>query len=298
MRACAHDDAAASGPVALADALQAVDDPGRREVRGRHELHQLVDGDLRVGEHREAARDRLGQVVRRDVGRHADGDSRRAVDQQVGQARRQDGRLLLLAVVIRCKVDRLAVDVGQHLGRDLLQAALGVAHRRRVVPVDRPEVALPVDQRVAQREVLRHPDQRVVDGEVAVRVVLAHDVADHARALHIRAVPGDVGLVHRVQDAAVHGFQPVAHVRQGPAHDHAHRVVEVRVPHFGFEADRQGFFGELLHRGLFVRKCWAKGGPDAVPPEMRAGAKRFRSAGASAGWSDAPGGGGRRPGGP
>ena len=66
---------------------------------------------------------------------------------------------------------------------------LGVAHRRRVVAVDRAEVALPVDQRVAQREVLRHAHERVVDRGVAVRVVLAHHVADDARALHVRPVP-------------------------------------------------------------------------------------------------------------
>src|SRR5205823_12159854 len=34
-----------------------------------------------------------------------------------------------------------------------------------------------------------------------------------------------------------------------PAHDHAHCVIEIGMPHFGFEAYRKGFFGELLHRG-------------------------------------------------
>ena len=41
--------------------------------------------------------DDLAQVVRRDVGRHADRDAGGAVDQQVREARRQDGRLLLAA---------------------------------------------------------------------------------------------------------------------------------------------------------------------------------------------------------
>src|SRR3712207_8486064 len=47
----------------------------------------------------------------------------------------------------------------------------------------RSEVALPVDQRLGHREVLRQADERVVDRRVAVRVVLAHHVADDARAL-------------------------------------------------------------------------------------------------------------------
>jgi hypothetical protein len=46
-----------------------------------------------------------------------------------------------------------------------------------------------------------------------------------------------VEVVHRDQDAPLRGFQPVAHVRQGPAHDHAHRVREVRVLHLLFDEE-------------------------------------------------------------
>ena len=60
---------------------------------------------------------------------------------------------------------------------------LGVAHRRRVIAVDIAEIALPVDQRIALRELLREPHQRVVDRPIAVRMVFADDVADDARGL-------------------------------------------------------------------------------------------------------------------
>ena len=80
-----------------------------------------------------------------------------------------------------------------------------------------------------------------------MRVVFAQHVADDPRAFHVRAVPDDVGLVHRKQHAAMNGLEAVADVRQGAPHDHAHRVIEVGMPHFGFEADGKGFFGELLH---------------------------------------------------
>ena len=247
VRARAHDDAAAAGAIALVDAGGAVDQPGGREIRRRHELDQILDRDVRVREQRQAGVDRLGEVVRRDVGRHADRDPRRAVDEQVRQPRRQHRRFLLLAVVVGDEIDRLAFDVGEELGGDARQPALGVAHRRRVVAVDRAEVALAVDERVAHREVLRHPHQRVVDRGVAVRVVLAHHVADHARALHVRPVPDDVRFLHRVEHAAVHRLQAVAHVGERAADDHAHRVIEIRAPHLLFEADRQRFFGELIH---------------------------------------------------
>ena len=249
VRARPHDDAAATGAIALVDAGGAVDQARGREIRRRHQLDDLLDREVGIREQREARRDGLGEVVRRDVRRHADRDPRRAVDEQVRQPRRQDRRLLLLAVVVRDEVDGLAVDVGEELGGDPVEPALGVAHRRRVVAVDRAEVALAVDQRIAHREVLRHPHQRVVDRGVAVRVVLAHHVADHARALHVRPVPDDVRFLHRVEHAAVHRLQAVAHVGERAADDHAHRVIEVRAPHLLFEADRQRFLRELIHRG-------------------------------------------------
>src|SRR6266540_402034 len=58
-----------------------------------------------------------------------------------------------------------------------------VPHRGGGIAVDVPEVPLAVDERVAHRERLRESHQRVVDRLVAVRVVGAHHVANHARAL-------------------------------------------------------------------------------------------------------------------
>ena len=55
-----------------------------------HDLAQLVDGDLGVVEMGDAGVDDLAQIVRRNVGGHADGDAARAVDQQVRELGRQD----------------------------------------------------------------------------------------------------------------------------------------------------------------------------------------------------------------
>ncbi len=67
------------------------------------------------------------------------------------------------------EVDRVLVDVGEQLVGDARQPRLGVAHGRRRVAVDRAEVPLPVHQRVAQRELLHHADERLVHRRVAVR---------------------------------------------------------------------------------------------------------------------------------
>ena len=137
--------------------------------------------------------DDLAEVVRRDVGGHADGDALAAVDQQVGEPRRQHRRLLAAAVVGRLHVDGVFVDVGQQLHRQRVQAALGVARGGRA-EVGGAVVAVEVDQRVAQRERLGHAHERVVDGAVAVRVVLGHGVAGDAGALDERAVGAEALL--------------------------------------------------------------------------------------------------------
>ena len=193
--------------------------------------HQPLEVDLGVLDVGLDGADRLGQVVGRDVGRHPDRDPGGAVDEQVREAPRQHQRLGLRLVVVGAEVDRVGLDLAQHLGREAGEAGLGVAHRRRRVVVDRAEVALAVDERVAQREVLRHPGQGVVDRRVAVRVVLAHHLADDERALAVRPVRLQAEVVHRVEDPPVDRLHPVADVGQRPPDDHAHRVVEVRAAH-------------------------------------------------------------------
>ena len=100
-----------------------------------------------------------------------------------GHSRRQDDGLVDLlsskfgwkSTVFLSMSARISLAIGG-------QARFGVAHGGRRVVVDAAEVALAVDQGVAHGEVLGHADQRVVDRRVAVRVVLAHHLADDGGA--------------------------------------------------------------------------------------------------------------------
>ncbi len=134
---------------------------------------------------------------------------------------------VLRAVVVGTERHRLLIDLGEHLVGDARQPALRVAHRRGAVAVERTEVARAVDQRIAQRERLRHAHQGLVERGVAVRVVAAHHVADHLGALAMLGVGGQVLLPHREEDAALHRLQPVAHVGQGARRDDRERVIEI-----------------------------------------------------------------------
>ena len=232
-----HDDAAAAGPVSVCDTRAAHDVPARREVGTLDVRHQSLDVDGRIVDHRDGRVDHLAQVVRRDVGRHTDGDTRRTVDQERREASRQDGRLGALVVIVGSVIDGVFVDVPQHLGRDPRQARLGVPVRGSGEVVGS-EVTLSVDKWMACGEVLGEAHERVVDRHVAMRVQVAHDLADDLGALDVRAVRLQPHRMHRVEDAAVNRLEPVPHIRKRTPHDHAHRVIEVRRAHLELEVPR------------------------------------------------------------
>ena len=107
----------------------------------------------------------------------------RAVHQELRDRARQHDRLVERGVVVGAEGDGVVPEVVEHLLGERRQPRLGVAHGRRAIAVERAEVALAVDQRVAQRELLRHADHRLVRRDVAVRVILAEHVADDRRRL-------------------------------------------------------------------------------------------------------------------
>src|SRR5665811_835222 len=123
-------------------------------------------------------------------------------------------------------------------------------------------IALPVDQRVAQRPVLDQPHQRVIDRGVAVRVVLTHNLADDARALVVAAVGTVAPVIHRVDDPAVHGLHAVAHVRKRATDDDRHRIVDVAALHLQVDVDRLDAVGlndrRLLSHAFILRSVWRK----------------------------------------
>ena len=230
--------AAASTGEIVENALPAEEDAAGGEIRPRHHLHDLVERERGVLDQRDGGFDDLFQVVRRNAGRHADGDALAAVDQQIGDARGQNLGFVFAVVVVGAEFDRVLVDILQQHGGDLGQTGLGVPHGRRRIVVHRAEIALAFDQRVAHGKRLGHANQGIVDGRVAVGVVLTEDFTDNLCALARGAVVRQPHLAHSKQDAAMNRFQTVTHVRQRASDNHGHRVVEIRAAHLLFDVDR------------------------------------------------------------
>ncbi len=141
------------------------------------ELRARMLDDVRRG------RRHLFQIMGRNPGGKADGDSKGAIQQAEGQSRRQQYRFIEFPVVVLGKIDGALPDLREQQFGKTGKPGLGIPVGRRSVAVARAEIPLAVDQRVAHREGLREMHQRLVGGAVAVRVVLAQHLADIARAL-------------------------------------------------------------------------------------------------------------------
>ena len=227
-----------------ADARIAHDDAAGREVRPFDEVHQFRQFGVGVIHQVIDRVDDFAQVVGRDVRRHADGDARRPVDQKVRVSRRQNHRFLAGIVKVRAKIHRFLFNVGEHFERDFAHARFGITVGSRRVAVHRTEVPVAVHQRIAHRKVLRQTHQRVINRHVAVRMIPAQHVADRGGALAVRLIRCEAVFVHRVQNAAMHRFQTVPHVRQRTADDDGHRIIQKCGAHFFF--DVAGINGRIL----------------------------------------------------
>ena len=252
--------------------MLAEDDRSGREIGGGDDLDQLLVGDRRIVDIGFAGEDDLAEIVRRDVGRHADRDAAGAVDQQIGEARRKDLRLGPRPVIIGGEIDRVLVEIVEKGHRHLGEPRLGVAHRGGRIRIDRAEIALAVDQGDPHRPVLGHPGERVVDRAVAVRVIIAHHVADDLGRFAIGAAGHHAAFLAGVEDSPVDRLQTVADVGQRPRHDHAHRVIEIGGLHLVDDLDRRDvagfdgrrFAGQCLFLIGFERWCRAAGGRGAT----------------------------------
>ena len=114
-----------------------VDDPPRREVRSLNIVDEprginiplvINVGNTRIN--------RLREVVRRHIGGHPDSNPRRSVDQEVREARWQDGRLDGRVVEVILEVYRILVDITEHFAGQAIQTRLRITHSSGRVAVN------------------------------------------------------------------------------------------------------------------------------------------------------------------
>ena len=231
-------DMALAGAIGVHNAFGAQNQARGWKVGAWHHLDDIFDRSFRIIDQQHDRVAQLGQVVRWNVGGHTDSNTGCAIEQQVWQARRQHGWLAKRAIEIIAKINRVLIEVEQHLFGQRRKPRLGVAHCSGRIAVDTAEVTLAVDQQAAHVPRLREACQRVVHRRIAMRVHLAHDIADDTGALFIGQIMANAHIPHSIQNAALHRLEAIAHVWQGARDDDAHCVVQIGSTHLFGDAAR------------------------------------------------------------
>ena len=92
--------------------------------------------------------------------------------------------------------------------------------------------------------------ERGINDRFTVRVIVAGSVAADFCAFAVAAIGREAKIVHGDEDAPLHRLQAVAHIRQRARDDHAHRIVQIRLAHLGFDIDRKQYGSVFLVRHL------------------------------------------------
>ena len=201
-------------------------------------LHQPLGVDVGIVDESAYRVTAFAEIVRGHVGGHSDGDAGRTVEQQKRHLGREHGGLLEGVVEIQGHVDRVLVDVGENLGRDLLELGFGVSHRGYRVTVHGAEITLTVYEGIPLIPVLRQTRHGVVDARIAVGVKLTEHLADDTGGFLGLSAVAQIEPVHTEQNPALHGLEAVTRIGEGARDNHRHRIVDVGRAHLLVDLDR------------------------------------------------------------
>ena len=234
-------DPASAGAVGGTDAALAHDNAAGGEVRSLDTGHQLIHGAVRIFHQHMDAVDDFAQIMRRNIGRHADSDTHRAVDQDIGETGRQHCRFFQTVVIVGDERHGLLVDIRQHFQGDLGHSCLCITVSSRRVAVYRTEVTLTVHQHIPHGEILRQTHQRIIDRSVTVGVIATQHSTDGIGALMVCLIGCQPLFEHGIENTAVYRFQTVTHVRQCTGNNDRHCILQEGVLHFSANFDGGNF---------------------------------------------------------
>ncbi len=118
-------------------------------------------------------------------------------------------------------------------------------------------VSLAVNQRVAKGKILRHAHHRVINCNVAVRMIFSENVSDYRRRFSEFCRMPQTEFVHGIQNPPMDRFQTVPDIRKRARHYNRHRVVKVGFFHLSGYFTRL-YFANIRHRKIKVQKSKIK----------------------------------------
>ena len=216
--------------ISLRNRRRRIDDqPAGRQVRPAHKMEQRPVLGVGLIDQMDCRIDHFGGVVRRNVRRHADRNPARAIGKQIGEQPRHNLGFFVFPVVGGPIIDRTVVESGHQVDGNRRQPRFGIAIGRGIIAVDIAEIALPVDQWIAQRKCLGEADHRVINRLVAMRMIFADNIANNTCAFLISARRVKLEQTHRPEQTSVNRLQPIAQIGQRPCRDRRHRINQIPV---------------------------------------------------------------------
>ena len=244
----ANAESSLSLPIGVKNAFKTVDDNAAgREIRPLDAANQRFHFAVGFFDQIQKRVTDLAEVMRRDIGGHADGNSRRTVAEQIGYHGRHDDRFFLFAVIGFAKIDGIVVETFHQSHGKFSQAGFGITHGGRTVAVDITEVSLAVNQRITYGKILSQAHHGTVNRTVAVRMIFTDDIADDTGAFLKTGLRIQMQLAHGKKQTAVNRFQSVADIRQRAVDNGRHGIRQVSFAQFLREVNISDFFFYFLH---------------------------------------------------
>ena len=176
--------------------------------------------------------DHLTEVVRRNTGRHTNRDTISTIDKNIRNTNRKHGWFFLRLIKVRHKIHYVFIEITQkNFLRELFQTRFGISHGRCSVTFDRTKVSMSVYQRPALLEILRHHNQRIINGTVTMRMIFTHGITDNTGAFTIWAVITDPQFIHIIKCSSLNRFQTISHIRKCTWNNDTHRIINIGFLH-------------------------------------------------------------------
>ena len=226
-------DLAPSRPVGLGTSSGSQNKAPCRKIRRFHDGKYLINGSLPVFvnpviDHLDNGFHYLPQIMRRNIGSHAHGDTGSSVHQKIWIFAGKHYRFLFRIIEIRYKINRIFVNISQKLHGDFRKPGLRITHGGSSVTVHGTKVPVPVHQRISGGPILCHINQRAVNRAVAMGMIFTHGITYDTGAFTMGLVRTVIQFYHGIEHAALNRLQTVPHIRQRPGSNDTHGVVNIK----------------------------------------------------------------------
>ena len=163
VKLAAHHNPTAAGVISLAHFGVPVYDTAGWEIRGGHDVYELIYGDVNVVDVGYGRRDHLPRVMGWNLGSHSDRNAVRSVDEKIGNSSRQHLWFLQGSVEVILKIDGVLAEIPQHFLGNPGHSGLRIPHCRSTVSIHRAEVSLSIDEGTSHGKILGHANHGIVN---------------------------------------------------------------------------------------------------------------------------------------